>query len=224
MMKNMMILTLAALAVSCADEEEPTFSPEARCAGASLGLVGEGSLERADGAVGAVVLESKAAAGEIRTTQLLLRLGGYNSGEGARPLLVRISGGGAGDLITRIDRGDISGPLNVLDATEIPAGNVSATALDRYPCNMESGMVCVQVGEDSNGNGLLDDQDVRVFNASGGTVTLDALDTSKKRLRLRYNVTLGRNIIDVRSMTQGTFAGCLDAGFTTLGESDWTLR
>jgi hypothetical protein len=212
-------------ALGCSDQE-PTIAPTARCAELDLALVAQGTLEQLDGVLGEAKLEAKTTDSEILGLQAWLRLPGYNPGDGARTLVVRLYAGGAGNLLTRIERATASGPitLSVVDATEIPAGNVSATALDRYPCSLEEGTICVQVGEDSNNNGSLDDQDVRVFNAKGGSVTFQPLDFTTRRLTLTYDVQLGRNVIDVRSMTSGSLAGCLDAKYEVKGESGWSLR
>lgn len=219
-------LSLSALVfVGCGDEE-PTIAPTARCAELDLALVAQGTLEQLDGGSGEAKLEAKTTNSEILGLQAWLRLPGYNPGDGARPLIVRLYAGGAGNLVTRIERATAAGPitLNVVDATDIPAGNVSATALDRYPCNLEDGTICVQVGEDSNNNGSLDDQDVRVFNAKGGSITIQPLDFTTRRLTLTYDVQLGRNVIDVRSMTTSALSGCLDAKYTAKGESGWSLE
>lgn len=218
-------LSLCVAALGCGDEE-PTYAPTARCAALDLALVAEGTLEQREGGSGSAKLEAKTTDSEILGLQAWLRLPGYNPGDGARPLIVRLYAGGAGNLVTRIERATAAGPitLNVIDATEIPAGNVSATALDRYPCSLEEGTICVQVGEDSNNNGALDDQDVRVFNAKSGAITIQPLDFTTRRLTLTYDVELGRNVIDVRSMTSGSLAGCLNAKYEVKGESGWSLK
>jgi hypothetical protein len=216
------------LIFGCGDDAPATVAPELRCASDDLALVGQGTLEGVDGAANGVKLEVKTTDSGMEGPQAYLRLSGYKPGgdADARPLIVRLYAGGSGGLLTRIDRAAEGQPLDltVVDATDIPAGNVSPTALDRYTCNLEMGSICVQVGEDSNNNGVLDDQDARVFNASAGSDKIEALDVDKRRMRLSYNVTLGRNIIDLRSMSSNTLAGCLDATYEAVGESGWSLK
>jgi hypothetical protein len=222
----MVVLSLALL--SGCEEEVVVIPIQDRCEQQGLALAAGGRLERADGEVGALALEvAQGAKSELSGPQLWMRLDGYRGGEGAEGrLVVRLFSSGSGDLFTRLDNAGNGQrlTLEVVDATAIPAGNVSATALDRYDCEVEKGKICLQVGVDTNGNGRIDDEDAFVFNGQGGRVIVEPADPLRRRYRLKYTAELGRNIMSLQSMSRGALDGCLNARYEPSGEGVWSLE
>ncbi|MBA2662840.1 MAG: hypothetical protein H0U74_11125 [Bradymonadaceae bacterium] len=143
------------------------------------------------------------------------------------PLLMRIyDKHNSGDLLNALARLTDDAPLvlDVIDATEIGAGSQNRTDLTRFDCGISKGTICVQVGLDTNGDGLILNNDDAAYNASSGQVTIRSIQNVGQRINLSWDVRLGANILAFGDTSTGNFTGCVRAKYEPGGNNYWLLR
>lgn len=122
---------------------------------------------------------------------------------------------------------DVDEPLtlDVYDATDLPPGDQDTTALSPFDCSFDDDTICAQVGFDSSEQGNLHDEDEFVYNAAGGTVTIEGFQTSPSEFSAHWDIELGRNVRVFDDESSGEFEGCIKPAYDGFAAGDyWTLE
>ena len=219
------LLTLAVLLAcsACGGEEDPVPARE-RCADRSPQAYAEGTLSLSPNASSDVSKEVAAASGVVDGSSLYLT---FPSAAGSKPLLLKLYvSDAAGGLLDRvaesIEQGRTS--FEVVDATAPIAGSQNISGLNNYTCVFADGKICAQVVVDENGDGLVSDDDARVFNAAGGEVVFTEVQGLSSTFRMDWALNLGGNLLDSEDTTTGNaLSGCLNTSYSSNGGNRWEL-
>ncbi len=224
-------LSLTLLFVACGEEEEEEepVDPIDRCDAEDLRAFAEGSISVDEETTTFEVSGADSAPGRISANEIRIQLGSAvpPGGEEAEPVIMRIYDPNSPlNFATHLSELTESGPLelDVIDASEVPAGSQDLTSLDQFDCSIDDdATVCVQVGFDSAGDGILFDDDELVYNAIGGTVTIDGFDPNPPTFSAHFDVQLGRNVLTFGDDSTGHFEGCLRPRYQP-DQDYWTLN
>jgi hypothetical protein len=143
---------------------------------------------------------------------------------GSEELILRAyASDGTQTLLDRASRALDGGALSleVVDATDPGAGSMNLSGLDRYECPFDGGKICAQLARDTNGDGLISDDD-EVFNARSGSVRFTAVEGLPNRIALDWDLELGGDVTTGEEGS-GATAGCVDTGYASGGGGTWVL-
>ncbi len=227
MIRKLALLLLLAptlsLLVSCGDDEAPTPARQ-RCEVDGAAYFGQGQLALADDATSAVQLEGSSAPGLISGATLVVRMASVTV-EGQRyPLLLRLHATDeATDLLNRVSRATIDGPLTVTiaDASMIASGANNISGLARYDCDLAQGRLCAQLAVDRDLDGLVSDADQMVYNARSGELRFTRAVSS--RFVMDWSLEVGANMFERGASTPGALAGCVNAQYRQGLGGAWEL-
>ena len=213
---------------ACGGDPEP--EPEERCGVNGLKAYLEGTLESQP----FLVSTAGDTPGQGSNREIRIQVGtavppDQAGGEGAEtlPVILRIfEGDGGQNFLQRLsERLESEGEVQVevADATDIGPGSQGRTDLSGFDCRLSDDRVCVQLGFDSVGDLTLQDGDEYAYNASGGTVTFLGIDNMTRRVHVRFDLDLGRNVLRFDDESTGAVAGCISPRYR-LGTDYWPLE
>ncbi len=210
--------TMCAALVTCAwlgaCGEEPRPSPEKRCEV-------EGHRTFAAGDLGSTDYELSLAevTGLVSGQNITVQLPGFADG---KTMILKMRFSDATNLLDEITRASLDS-FDVVDATDIPAGSMNVSGLDKYECSLGAGKICAQVGVDHDGDGLISDDDSEVYNAKGGKVVFETIDGLSRSIKFQWTIDLGSDIFASDS-GPGVVRGCLDASYMSAGSATWSIE
>ncbi len=225
-MKRLTALYLAItlpLVAACGEdepEEPPPPPPQERCEADNLKAFAAGTIER-DGNRFVLDLSSNDVSGRIfDDRELRIRLGsapapGTNE---EQPLILRLVSNEEDPEFSVFAEqlADMTGPeqpleLQIYDASDYSdLGSSNLTSLSSFGCSIDDdATVCAQIGFDTSGTDILDDDDQYVYNAAGGTFTLEGFDTASGRMLATFDIELGPNLFAFQDPSTGTIEGCM---------------
>lgn len=226
------LAVLLILIAACGEEEEELVATE-QCADQDLAAFAVGSVTN-DGETSTFELETDSGTpGRVEGAhEIWVQLGtailpGDDPEEDdPHPLILRLydahhDRNESGEFFRYVENLTDEEPLvvDVFDATDIAAGSQDLTSLDDFDCTLEDTTLCVQVGFDTAGDGILFDDDEFVYNAVSGTVTIEGFKPSPgASFSAQWDVELGRNILVHQDESSGHFEGCFSAGYSPEGD------
>lgn len=242
-MKRLMMISFAisTLVVACGDEEEkqePPPPPPERCKADNLKAYAEGEVSN-DEESASLELSSNDVSGRIFDGgELRIRLGDASppGTSGDQPLMMRIVDNDDDPEFAVFaerfaDTASEADPLElqIADATDYSGlGSDNLTSLSDYDCSIDDeGTICVQVGFDSSGTGTLGNDDEYVYNAAGGTITIEGFSTSDDRFFAHWDIEVGPNLFAFQDESSGEFEGCMWPNYDSRpgqGTNYWALE
>lgn len=239
-MKRLTVFALisSALLVACGEEEteEPPPPAPERCQADDLKSYAEGAVFD-DEQHTSLNLSSNDVSGRIfDDRELRIRLGNAAPpGEiKEQPVILRLVSNEEEPEFTIFAEqiADTTSPqepmeLQIYDATDYSGlGSEDLTSLSDYGCSIDDdGTVCAQLGFDASNNGVLDDDDEYVFNAAGGTITIEGFSSSTGRLFAHWDIELGPNLFSFQDESRGDFEGCMWPEYDSRAPGDyWALE
>ena len=215
-MNRITICIAAAFAVAvtgaCGEPDEPLPFDE-RCHEEELKAAASGQIDGDYGTASFELTTRDETPGRILHNEIRLELGVASPPHTAsnEPVILRLFDADAPADFPR-HLGDLTedGPveLEVFDASDLPPGQADTTSLSHLDCTTTEGTICAQLGYDSAGDGILYDDDQYVFNAIGGTVTLDGYDNRSVTFAGHWNLEFGPNVRTHDDDSSGEVDGC----------------
>lgn len=213
-MKRHFGLWCAALGLCACGGEEPKPAAEDRCEI-------EGHSVFAERTLGEAITELPGASveGLVSNQNITVKLPRVGGGP---QLILKMRFSDATNLLDEITRASTQA-FEIVDATDVPAGSMNVSGLDKYECPLSEGKICAQLGVDTDGDGLISDDDGEVYNASGGSIDFETIDGLTKSIKFHWSINLGTDIFDAMSAS-GQIRGCVDASYTSTGAATWTIE
>ncbi len=205
------------LLAACGDDEEEIAASE-RCLEEDFAAFTAGEIANDEISASLDIETASGTPGRVSPQEVRIQIGeailpgGDPEEDDEYPVLLRlIDPDSPQDFARYIDELTIDDPLHleIFDASDIGPGSQDLTSMDDFDCSIEEGTICMQVGFDTAGDGILFDDDDFVYNAAGGTLTIDGFVSGADRgFSVRWDADLGRNIM-VQDDSSGDFEGCI---------------
>lgn len=224
----------------CSEEEEIIIDPITGCDDEELKAYAEGSISSPEEETSFKIITPGETPGRIMAQEIRIEIG-VASPPGTEmpdpdsdeepptdPFIIRLYDPSSdSDFARQIEELTQDEPLvlDIADASDIGAGSQDLTSLDEFDCSIvEDTTICMQVGFDTAGDGILFDDDDFVYNATGGSVTIEGFQTGAFPTFLaHFQADLGRNVIAHGDESTGHIAGCLRPHYNTQPDY-WVLQ
>lgn len=219
------------LLASCGSDDDAEVSPRDRCSDTE-GYHVEGQFV-VDGDSDLTFSFSNTSStledGYIRSGAIQIQPGLLKRAEDVPPILLKFRDNeDTTDLLDLLANAtqDGSKTYAIADGTSVPSNAVRRSDLTLVECGLASGTMCAQMALDTTGDGVVGDDDEKVFAATGGEIRIVKVDNNRSRLRLDFQVELGTNVLTTGDASTGTIAGCINARYDSAGggASGWTLE
>lgn len=223
-MKRLLLPFVLSVSVGCT-EEEPV-PPQERCAAEGLAFFVSGSITTDDQLY---PIENKGAElrGKVTDRELLVSLSTIAYGTTPPAILLNFRDNGQTEaLLDKMANLTTNTPhtADLIDTVQVPVGAPRRTDLSTFDCALEDQTICAQLAFDSSRDEVVDDTDAKVFHATGGTLTIDAVDNNRSQLRFTFDVELGKNVLSSADTSSGRLSGCVIAKYSSAGAQGWSLR
>ncbi len=220
-MKKTIIVLCCRLLVACGDEEEPTPTPQERCAADGVSAFIQVDIDRGDeDPLSFSVASNPIPYGLVGNGEVQVEFGEVDVDGTMVPLHLRI--------VENKDQKDIldlysnaidadQSTLSVFDASNVDSAAAQRSNLDGFDCGIEDGNQCVQLAFDSTDEDVISDADLRVHNGTSGTLELIKIG-SPSTFRMNFDVALGSNILTTMDASSGQIQGCIDASYRAVSQ------
>ncbi len=231
-MKKISLLLALTIVVSCSDDASEEPSARDRCASDenSYAVSGELRIPSEEGEELVFPFDNAGSldVGVIRGSEIVLGVGSLPRSEDAPPILLKFRENVASnDPLDVITNTVVEGPVTVTvaDGSGVPNDATRRSDLSLVECGIPDGTICAQVALDTTGEGAISDDDEKVFAATGGEVRLVEVDNVASRLKMDFEIDLGRNVLTTGDTSSGVIRGCLNAEYDRSGGgSGWVLQ
>lgn len=209
---------------ACGEEAGDPIPPRERCIDRTPQAFVAGSVSLTPNAASEISKEVATASGVVEGSALYLT---FPAAAGSKPLLLKLyvsdTGGGLVDRIAEsIEQGRSS--FEVVDATTPIAGSQNISGLNNYTCSFAEGKICAQIVVDENNDGLVSDDDGRVYNAAGGEIVFTEVRGLSSTFSMNWVLTLGANLLNAEDTIAGNaLSGCLNTSYSSDGGNRWQL-
>lgn len=218
----LLVVAIAAAVSACGDDEDeepPPPPPPERCQADNLKAYAEGAIANEDESASLDISSNDVSGRIFDGGEVRLQLGDASPPGASEeyPLILRIVDNEDDPefvvLGERLDMATEADPLefHIVDSTDYSGlGSEDLTSLSDYDCSIDAdGTVCAQLGFDTSGSGNLGDDDDYVYNAAGGTVTVEGFSTADERFAAHWDIEVGPNIFAFQDESSGEFEGCM---------------
>lgn len=212
-MKYLALIGLVVCLMGCSETEEPDIWDlcEESDTNIELALSTEPSIS---------LTQQGAISGQIQAGELRLYLGDVYQDQPSEAILRFADTRTTQDLLDVLTQSELE-QFQLRDITTVEAGAESRSSLQRYSCAISDGTLCAQLGIDANANRRISDDDFQVHNARGGFFEID-VQNIVSRIILKFEVTLGSNILRSADVSEGTIRGCARLRYQSSLDG-WTL-
>ena len=222
------LVVFSVVGLGCGEpEQEDPIPPQQRCAEEGYKTYLSGAIE-GDDDISLDAANRQDTTGDILRQEIRIHLGTARppGADSAQTIILRLFDphSESRTFATYLDNWTSEGPLelDVFDASDIGAGSSDLTSLEDFGCAIEDdATICAQIGFDATQNELLGDEDELVYNASGGTVTIEGFNSSDRTFAAHWDLELGRNVLRYGDESSGQAQGCLRANYNS---DDWSLE
>lgn len=218
----------AIFVVGCGEGEQP--DPRLQCDHQELKTFAVGSASTDDGTASFDLSTERDISGRITDNQIRVHLGDASppGTDETQPVLLYLTDPTSdGEFYRNLDDWTHDAPLvvDVVDASSLPPGEEDRMSVSHLDCSIEqNGSICAQIGFDSANDEILGNDDEYVFNATGGTITIDGYDYGSQTFSMNWQFDIGPNVHSYQDQSTGDIEGCLRAGYDTDLTDYWALH